>query len=135
MKFLSDLEFITLFEMFNSNPTIMAKNLGLSVRGIQNRRNRLEAHYKQNMDTMEIKEMIAPKPARISLGIENGTVIIFSDAHFWPGIKTTAYRGLIWAIQNVEGLKAIINNGDAFDGASISRFPRIGWDSTPSIIQ
>jgi hypothetical protein len=79
--------------------------------------------------------MIAPKPARISLGIENGTVIVFSDAHFWPGIKTTAFKGLIWAIQNVEGLKAVINNGDAFDGASISRFPRIGWDSTPSIIQ
>lgn len=31
--------------------------------------------------------------------------------------------------------KAIINNGDAFDGASISRFPRIGWDSKPSVIE
>jgi hypothetical protein len=135
MRFLSDMEFITLFDMFNKNPTIMAKNLGLSVRGIQSRRNRLEGYYKENMDTVELKEMITPKPQRINLGIENGTVIVFSDAHFWPGIKTTAYKGLIWAIQNAEGLKAVINNGDAFDGASISRFPRIGWDSTPSIIQ
>ena len=113
----------------------MASNLGLSVRGIQSRRNRLEAYYKENMDTLEVRDMIAPKPLRVNLGIENGTVIVFSDAHFWPSIKTTAYKGLIWAIQNVEGLKAVINNGDAFDGASISRFPRIGWDSTPSIIQ
>ena len=135
MKFYSDMEFITLFEMFNKNPTIMAKNLGLSVRGVQSRRNRLEAYYKENMDTVEVKDMIAPKPLRVNLGIENGTVIVFSDAHFWPGIRTTAYNGLIWAIQNVEGLKAVINNGDAFDGASISRYPRIGFDSTPSIIQ
>jgi len=32
-------------------------------------------------------------------------------------------------------IKAVIANGDVFDGASISRFPRIGWDSTPSVIQ
>jgi hypothetical protein len=28
-----------------------------------------------------------------------------------------------------------VNGGDAFDGASISRFPRIGWDSTPTLVQ
>jgi hypothetical protein len=72
--------------------------------------------------------------ARHQLGIENGTVIVFSDAHFWPGIRTTAFKGLLWAIREFKP-KAIINNGDAFDGASISRFPRIGWDTKPSIIQ
>jgi hypothetical protein len=94
MKFYSDMEFITLFEMFNKNPTIMAKNLGLSVRGIQSRRNRLEAYYKENMDTMEVKDMIAPKPQRISLGIENGTVIVFSDAQGLKALSPQPFWGM-----------------------------------------
>ena len=29
----------------------------------------------------------------------------------------------------------VINNGDAFDGASVSRHPPNGWEDTPSVIQ
>jgi hypothetical protein len=73
-------------------------------------------------------------PQRYDLGILNGTVVIFSDSHFWPGIRTTAFKGLLHVIRNMQP-QAVVNNGDAFDGASISRFPRIGWDSTPSLVQ
>jgi hypothetical protein len=45
---------------------------------------------------------------------------VFSDAHFIPGQRTTAFKGLLWAIQHFKP-KAVICNGDAFDGASISR--------------
>ena len=131
---ISDLEFITLFDMCNRNPQTMSKSIGMSVRNIQNRRDALEARYQEEMKTHTLYDMVGTKPERLNLGIENGTVIVFSDAHFWPGIRTTAFRGLIWAIQNLENIKAVINNGDAFDGASISRFPRIGWDSTPTLI-
>jgi len=132
---ISDLEFITLFEMCNRNPQTMSKSIGMSVRNIQNRRDTLETRYEKEMNTNTLVDLVGTKPDRINLGIENGTVIVFSDAHFWPGIRTTAYNGLIWAIQNLENIKAVINNGDAFDGASISRFPRIGWDSTPTLIE
>jgi hypothetical protein len=47
-------------------------------------------------------------------------VIVFSDAHFIPGQRTTAFKGLLWAIEKFKP-KAVICNGDAFDGASISR--------------
>ena len=127
MKYLSDEEFIMLFQMYKS-PSIMAAELGVSERSIYARRNALEARYQIQLETVEVKNRIDPKPPQIDLGILNGTVIVFSDAHFWPGIRTTAYDGLIWAIKNLENVKAVINNGDAFDGASISRFPRIGWD-------
>ena len=30
---------------------------------------------------------------------------------------------------------AVVCNGDAFDGASISRWPRIGWDNKPTVKQ
>jgi hypothetical protein len=29
----------------------------------------------------------------------DGTVIVFSDAHFIPGQRSTAFKGLLWAIQ------------------------------------
>lgn len=70
-------------------------------------------------------------PARLGCHIENGMVIVFSDAHFW-GDKTTAYRALLEAIKEFKP-RIIINNGDAFDGASISRHPRIGWDNCPTV--
>ena len=112
---ISDLEFITLFEMCNRNPQTMSKSIGMSVRNIQNRRDTLETRYEKEMNTNTLVDLVGTKPDRINLGIENGTVIVFSDAHFWPGIRTTAYNGLIWAIQNLENIKAVINNGDAFD--------------------
>ena len=71
---------------------------------------------------------------KIDLGILNGSVVVFSDAHFWPGIRTTAFKGLLWAISTLAP-KAVIANGDIFDGASISRHARIGWDKAPSVIE
>jgi hypothetical protein len=59
---------------------------------------------------------------------------VFSDAHFWPGVRTTAFKALLMFIRELKP-KAIINNGDSFDGASISRYPRIGWDSKPSVVE
>jgi hypothetical protein len=50
----------------------------------------------------------------------DGCVIVFSDAHFIPAQRTTAFKGLLWAIQEFKPV-AVICNGDAFDGALISR--------------
>jgi hypothetical protein len=134
---LSDDEFIKLMRTYKS-VGIMAREVGMDVRSLQKRKVRIQAKTGINfeIDTPQKRtvETNVASTARVSLGIENGTVIVFSDAHFWPGIHTTAYRGLLWAISELKS-KALIANGDIFDGASISRFPRIGWDQTPSIIQ
>lgn len=136
----SEEEFIELWRVHKSAAKI-AKVLGTATeavygrrRSIQNRRGiKLEsvdvrAKYYEHLHTAHLHKH------RHMLGIENGVVLVFSDAHFWPGIRTTAFKGLLWAIKELKP-KAIINNGDAFDGASISRHPRIGWDTKPSVIQ
>jgi len=66
--------------------------------------------------------------------IEDGYVFVFSDAHYWPGEASTAHRGLLKLAKELKP-KIVVCNGDAFDGASISRHPRIGWDSAPSVIE
>lgn len=133
----TDAEFIELWNKYKDGKAI-AKLINSDYRNLMKRRRRIEMRYKIKLETntnsREYLQTAHTHSARHRLGIENGTVICFSDAHFWPGIRTTAYKGLLWAIKELQP-KAVVCNGDAFDGASISRFPRIGWDSKPSVIQ
>ena len=130
----SDQEFIELWKTHES-ASAFAKAVGMDMRNIIRRKNNLEARYGEPLKSKNsTRQTIKENSVRKELGIENGIVLVFSDAHFWPSIHTTAYKGLLWAIKEFQP-KAVIANGDIFDGASISRYPRIGWDSTPSVIQ
>jgi len=129
----TDAEFIELWKTHRS-PSAVAKVTGTNLRNVYRRRDHLATKYNMNLEThQEVKTWAPPNP-KSELGIENGTVIVFSDAHFWPGIRTTAFQGLLWAIEKLQP-KAVICNGDAFDGASISRHPPLGWSRTPSLIE
>jgi len=136
----SDQEFIELFRTHKS-ATDVGVILEMNPDKVTKRRRRIELRYGIKLEA-DSRNAIAHKhrhtahlsKSRLKLGIENGVVLVFSDAHFWPGIRTTAFKGLLWAIKELKP-KAIVNNGDAFDGASISRYPRIGWDSKPSVIE
>ncbi len=135
----SDAEFIELWKTLRSASKI-SKTIGIDVSSVHQRRRRIEQTHKIQLvasDQSRSKNYAHLQTAHIhaarhQLGIENGTVIVFSDAHFWPGIRTTAFKGLLWAIREFKP-KAIINNGDAFDGASISRYPRIGSMGTSHV--
>lgn len=83
--------------------------------------------------TREVKATPVVAAGRLNDTIEDGHIIVFSDAHYWPGRATTAHRGLLQLVKELKP-KIIVCNGDAFDGASISRHPRIGWDSAPSVM-
>lgn len=135
---ITDEEFIELWEAHKSASKI-ARVTGINERKVHSRRRTIEEKYNIVLVTNDKRvNKLGKEPenhsARHHLGIENGTIIVFSDAHFWPGIRSTAFKGLLWAIKQLKP-KAIINNGDAFDGAAISRHPRIGWDSKPSVVQ
>jgi hypothetical protein len=69
---------------------------------------------------------------RRELSVENGTVIVFSDAHYWPGEPSTAHRALVEFCKRIKPV-AVVCNGDAIDGSSISRHPPIGWESCPTV--
>lgn len=73
------------------------------------------------------KIRIANHQGRIDMPIENGVVVVFSDAHFWEGFKTTANRALVTMLKQLKPA-VVVCNGDAFDGATISRFPRPFFD-------
>lgn len=119
----SDEEFIQLFTQYGA--ALTAKKLGTTERGIYKRRRRLE-------ETID-RPIHAPNriPAehhaeRLRLDIENGVVLVASDAHYWPGFVSTAHLAFLKACEMMDPV-AVVMNGDAFDGAAISRWPVGSW--------
>jgi hypothetical protein len=123
----TDTEFIQLWGQLQS-ATRLAEHLGISIRAVHLRRRNIEREYDMSLNSSDHRgikyDKNKPKSfsplKQIELGMLDGCVIVFSDAHFIPGQRTTAFKGLLWAIQELKP-KAVICNGDAFDGASISR--------------
>ena len=135
----TDAEFMELMRTHESVAKV-AKALGITARAANLRRRSIEQRHNVALaargSTANHYKHLQPVEyaARRRLEVQDGVVIVFSDAHFWPGVRTTAFKALLMFIREFKP-KAVINNGDAFDGASISRFPRIGWDSTPTVIE
>jgi len=123
----TDEEFILLWNQYQS-ATRISERLGIHIRAVHLRRRYIEKTYKIELNANDHRGALYSKNKpksfsplkQIDLGILDGTVIVFSDAHFIPSQRTTAFKGLLWAIQTFKP-KAVICNGDAFDGASISR--------------
>lgn len=73
---------------------------------------------------------------RLDLQVDNGVVLVGSDAHIWPGDPTPAMQAFAWAIDHFRPkLKAVILNGDVLDGATISKHARIGWTKRPTLLE
>jgi hypothetical protein len=130
---LTDAEFTKLWRTLNSAAAV-ARHLGINERNAHARRRRIEARYDIQLGCVaqHYKQAAPENAARKHITLDDGVALVFSDAHFWPGVRTTAFRGLLMFIRELKP-KLVVCNGDAFDGASISRFPRIGWDSVPVV--
>lgn len=138
---LTDKDFIDLWRRKGCARAV-AEHLGMAVPTVYRRRRHMERKYQIHLDstlrpnTAMHYKWLQPvdRAARRSLTVDDGIVLVFSDAHFWPGVRTTAFRALVTAIETMKP-RAVICNGDAFDGSRISRFPRIGWDHKPGVIE
>ena len=133
-------EFINVWKRFGSCSKV-AEHLEVSERSVNNRRRRIEKDTNQPLIGFDMRaqkysqfQPIQTSLNRVNLGVLDQTIIVFSDAHFWPGEYTTAYKGLLWAIKELKP-HSVIANGDSFDGASISRHDPLGWFKTPSVIE
>jgi hypothetical protein len=112
----------------------------MSLRSVYNRRRSIESRLKIDLPTFNdqrtnqiLKIQQTAGHARRGSSIENGRVVVFSDAHWWPGLSyTTAYKALIECIKEFKPT-LVVAGGDLFDGSQASRHPRIGWANTPNV--
>lgn len=124
--------FIELFETRGAKET--SQIVGTSERRVYERRARLESKLGRAIQPPSQRIPKTEHPQRAILEVVNGVVLVGGDAHIWPGPMSTAMRGFIKFSRDMKPA-AVVMNGDAFDGARISRHPPIGWENTPSVVE
>ena len=68
--------------------------------------------------------------------VQNGIVLVGSDGHYWPGVPVPAHDAFVDRCADLRKrweLAGVIYDGDAIDGARISRHSRIGWEKRPLV--
>lgn len=132
----TDDEFISAWKRLGS-PSLVAKSLGLNLRGVIARRNNIERKHGIVLDTVSehpkrARNEVPKHGFRATKENVTGCVIIGSDGHFWPGERSVAFGAMIELIKDLQP-SMVIMNGDSFDGARISRHPPGSWAEMPSV--
>lgn len=138
---LTDDEFVATWMRYQGRAGVMAKALGVSERNIYSRRTSIENRRglvlpssPTGQFTSRPREFVEKIGHRITLTAKDGQAVVFSDAHYWPGDKPVAHAALIRFIKASKP-QIIICNGDAFDGARISRHPPAGYTKMPEVAE
>lgn len=138
-KKVDDDTFITTWLRHEGYVPTISKELGINERGCFRRRSNIEAARQivlpsgsKRPDAARAREFVDKIGARITLTLKDGMVVIFGDAHYWPGDNSVAHQALIRFIKEHKPA-VIICNGDAFDGAAISRHPPTSWAKMPDV--
>lgn len=132
---LTEAEFIQALNAVGGSRTELSRVTGINIRNVQRRCARLE---ERGAPIIQSVNPASPAPTwaypRIQrMEFENGVVIVYSDAHYWPGTEPTlAFRALLHLCSALNPA-AIVANGDLIDGAKISRFPSSGWAKLPGM--
>lgn len=127
-------EFIEIWQQHKSAVKV-AKVLGGTERQVQERRRRIERMRNISLLNNKDARMLVPENnRRIEVVIEDGVMLVGSDVHCWPGGFTTAQRAFIHFSKKLKPTIRILN-GDVFDGATISRHPKVAYDVLPTVAQ
>ena len=132
----SDEDFIELWRKHKSATTV-SKVLEIDVRATMGRRKRIEKKYNIKLEAKEggtPRLTIPENKVRTNLSMENGTIVVGSDCHYWPGYVSTAHRAFVHLITRLKP-QGIVLNGDIMDNATISQHNRIGWENAPTVAQ
>ena len=133
----TDQDFVHLYRTVG--PAATAKHLTTSLRQIHRRRARIErtlniaVNPPPDLQTWTLRPR-KEYPHRLMKTVKDGVVLIGSDAHYWPGLITTAHRAFVHFCGELKP-QIIVKNGDVIDGAGISRHAPIGWEDRPALIE
>ena len=138
---MSDEDFIKAWEQGNGSPRKVAELLNIDERWVYKRRFALAgrgvilktipaSHAKGKWTRDDVGRAYKKQN---EFQIDTGTILVFSDAHWWPDHeRTVANEALHVLIKDLKP-KAIVANGDLFDGARTSRHAPLGWAELPSV--
>ena len=132
----SDSEFIAAWNKHQSAAKV-ARELGVTERWAYKKRGKMEAQHGVALNAVSAHSTRLLKrdhSQRADCQIDNGVIMVASDAHYWPGVDSVAHTAFVKTIKRLKP-DLVILNGDMFDGSSISRFPASSWGKTPTVKQ
>lgn len=135
VSFCSDDQFIKVWKANNGNTVDVQKAFGVGLRAVYAKRRAVEKRHGLVLaaERSGVDTVIRHHKARINITVEDGVLPIAGDLHIWPGERTTVQRAYVELIKRLQP-KFVILIGDVFDGARISRHPRIGFlENRPSV--
>ena len=121
-------DFVALYNTFG--PTETALRLNCSERAVYRRKSKLSKTHQLILPQHSRK----PWPGRTSLELLNGTVLVGSDFHIWPGDPSTCLRAFKKFITDLKP-DVIVLNGDVMDFPRISKHPQRNWETAPEPAQ
>lgn len=133
----TDQQILDAYQRCGEKAVAAAEACGLSVRVFHSRLAKIEAERGENIrlgkgtrSKVRISHDTRPNP----IELQDGVIMVASDCHYWPGEAATAHRAFVKLARKLQPAIVVIN-GDEFDGASISRHGRTGWEQRPSVAQ
>lgn len=123
-----DQKFIEVWNKHRS-PSKVAEELQLSVRNVYNRRRTIENRYRMRLESTAKNSKdyyVRDHLSRMDVDIENAVIFVASDAHYWHNDISEAHKAFVRLIKKTKP-DIVIMNGDVFDGATISRYPKIAF--------
>lgn len=126
----SDDDFIRMFKNLGSM-TLVAKELGITLRSAQTRRVNIEKRYGIELRVAETQTRIKEMDF-LEHHMNDGIIATCSDLHCWPGELTTAQKAFLATVKNMKPAIVCLN-GDIFDGAKASRWGSAEWNTLPSV--
>ena len=126
----SDQEFIQCWNR-NKSASKVAKELNHNLRNVNSRRRRIENKYRIRLesDNHQAREYyVRDHMSRMDVDLDNATIFVASDAHYWPNEISEAHKAFVKLIKKMKP-DIIVMNGDAFDGATISRWGKMGFST------
>lgn len=131
----SDRDFIRFIETIG--PAAYARKFKTDISAVYRRRNNMERKIGRQITPPDngrgnVTRRSIEHAARLHYDCLNGIVLVGSDAHLWPGPKTTAMRGFIKFARELKP-RVVVMNGDALDFPQVSRHPPIGWQHLPTV--
>jgi len=124
----TDNEFIEAWNILKSASAV-SKKLNIDLRAVYNRRRTLENKYKIRLvaDYKSAPEYyVRDYNSRMDVDIDNATIFVASDAHYWPDEISVAHKAFVKLVKKHKP-EIVVMNGDAVDGSSISRYPKASW--------
>jgi predicted phosphodiesterase len=123
-----DDEFIKTWNELKS-PSKVSKALNITIRAVHVRRRNMELKYRIRLES-DAKQAhdyyVRDHMSRMDVEMQNGVIFVASDAHYWPDEISEAHKAFVRLIKKMKP-DVIVMNGDAFDGATISRYAKTGF--------